>query len=136
MIDIGKVAALSGVPASTLRYYEEKGLIYSSGRKGLRRQFDNKVLEQLDFIALARVADFSLDEIAAMFTGKGEYQVNREQLVIKANELESRIKQLIAVRDGLQHAAVCQASSHKACPKFQKLLRLAGKHQAKMKSAK
>ncbi|MCR3823866.1 MerR family DNA-binding transcriptional regulator, partial [Pseudomonas aeruginosa] len=31
-LDIGEVARRSGVPASTLRYYEEKGLIASSGR--------------------------------------------------------------------------------------------------------
>ncbi|WP_260440806.1 MerR family DNA-binding transcriptional regulator, partial [Pseudomonas aeruginosa] len=36
-LDIGEVARRSGVPASTLRYYEEKGLIASSGRHGLRR---------------------------------------------------------------------------------------------------
>ena len=46
-LDIGEVARRSGVPASTLRYYEEKGLIASSGRHGLRRLFDAGVLERL-----------------------------------------------------------------------------------------
>lgn len=36
-LDIAEVARRSGVPASALRFYEEKGLIASNGRQGLRR---------------------------------------------------------------------------------------------------
>ena len=36
-MDIGEVAKRSGVPASALRYYEQRGLIASNGRQGLRR---------------------------------------------------------------------------------------------------
>jgi hypothetical protein len=39
-LDIGVLSKRSGVPPSTLRYYEEIGLIQSAGRHGLRRQFD------------------------------------------------------------------------------------------------
>jgi hypothetical protein len=39
-LDIGEVALRSGVPASTLRFYEERKLIASIGRRGLRRTFD------------------------------------------------------------------------------------------------
>jgi hypothetical protein len=41
-LDIAEVAQRSGVPASTLRYYEEKGLIASVGRRGLRRALGAK----------------------------------------------------------------------------------------------
>jgi DNA-binding transcriptional MerR regulator len=44
-LDIAEVAQRSGIPASTLRFYEEKGLIASSGRRGLRRLFDAGVLD-------------------------------------------------------------------------------------------
>jgi DNA-binding transcriptional MerR regulator len=44
-LDISEVARRSGVPASTLRFYEEKKLIASIGRRGLRRLFDPRVLE-------------------------------------------------------------------------------------------
>jgi DNA-binding transcriptional MerR regulator len=37
-LDISEVAHRAGVPASTLRFYEEKGLIAPTGRRGLRRQ--------------------------------------------------------------------------------------------------
>ncbi|XXT32716.1 MerR family DNA-binding transcriptional regulator [Sorangium sp. So ce448] len=35
-LDIAEVARRSGVPASTLRFYEEKGLSASTGRRGLQ----------------------------------------------------------------------------------------------------
>ena len=70
-LDIVAVAQQSGVPASALRYYEEKGLIASVGRRGLRRLFDAGVLERLALIALGQAAGFSLDEIAGMFTVDG-----------------------------------------------------------------
>ena len=44
-MDISTVAKRSGVPASTLRYYEDKGLIQSVGRKGLQRLFAANILE-------------------------------------------------------------------------------------------
>lgn len=47
ILDIAEVARRSGLPASTLRFYEEKGLIRSIGRCGLRRAFNPGVLHQL-----------------------------------------------------------------------------------------
>lgn len=54
-MDITEVARRSGLPASTLRFYEEKGLIASIGRRGLHRVFDPNVLERL---ALNRTGTF------------------------------------------------------------------------------
>jgi len=130
-LDIGDVAARSGLPPSTLRYYEEKGLIRSVGRNGLRRLFDGAVLERLAFIALGRLAGFSLDEIAGMFSTEGRLQIDRAQLLDKADELDKAIKQLTAMRNGLRHAAECSAPSHMECPTFRRLIRLAGKTEAR-----
>ena len=123
-MDIAEVAKRSGVPASTLRFYEEKGLINSVGRQGLRRVFGANILERLALIALGRVAGFSLDEIAQMVGANGSPNIDRELLVKKADELDSTIQKLIAMRDGLRHAAVCSAPSHMECPKFRRLLGL------------
>ncbi|WP_085919631.1 helix-turn-helix domain-containing protein [Halomonas sp. CSM-2] len=124
-MDIAEVARRSGVPASTLRFYEKKGLISSLGRQGLRRVFNDNILERLALIALGRAAGFSLDEIGSMIGSKGDPNIDRELLVNKADELDKTIKSLIAVRDGLRHAAVCSAPSHMECPKFRRLLGLA-----------
>jgi len=130
VLDIGTVARLSGLPASTLRYYEEKGLIRSTGRHGLRRLFDAGVMLKLDLITLGRNAGLSLDEIAGMFTHEG-VAIDRDLLSTRADELDNSIATLIAMRDGLRHAAKCPADNHLECPSFQKLLRVAGKTRAK-----
>lgn len=124
-MDISEVVKRSGIPASTLRYYEEKGLIHSVGRQGIRRQFGARVLEQLALIALGRSAGFSLEEIAQMLGTDGRPQIDRQLLLHKADELDSSIRKLIAMRDGLRHAAVCSAPSHMECPTFRRLLGLA-----------
>ena len=124
-MDIVEVSRRSGVPASALRYYEEKGLIRSIGRRGLRRVFDVPVLERLALIALGRVAGFSLDEIAGMFAPDGRPRIDRRMLRARADELDKTIRRLIALRDGLRHAAACPAPSHMECPTFRRILRAA-----------
>ncbi len=121
-MDIAEVAKRSGVPASTLRFYEERGLIASVGRRGLRRVFNPGVLERLALIALGRLAGFSLDEIARMFASDGRPRIDRRALAAKAEELDGTIRRLSAMRDGLRHAAVCPAPSHLECPSFRRLL--------------
>lgn len=124
-LDIAEVAMRSGVPASTLRFYEEQGLIASLGRRGLRRQFDARVLERLALIAMGRAAGFSLRQIGLMFGADGRPRIDRSALADKARELERTIRQLSAIRDGLRHAAVCPARSHMECPTFRRLVRAA-----------
>ena len=124
-LDINEVARHSGLPASALRYYEEKGLIRSVGRRGLRRLFDPSVLQRLALIAMGRAAGFSLDEIARMFAPDGKPRFDRKLLAAKAEELDATIRHLSSMRDGLRHAVQCRAPSHLECPTFQRILRAA-----------
>ncbi|GAA2729786.1 helix-turn-helix domain-containing protein [Actinocorallia aurantiaca] len=124
-LDIGEVARRTGLPVSTLRYYEEKGLIAATGRHGLRRQFDPAVLERLALITLGRTAGFSLDEMARVLPSAGHPHIDRRMLTAKAEELDETISRLTALRDGLHHAAACPASTHLECPTFQSFLRSA-----------
>lgn len=126
LLDIAEVAKQAGVPASTLRFYEEKGLIASVGRRGLKRLFAPDVLERLSLIALGRLAGFTLDEIVGMFSSDGRLRLRRERLTAKADELDRTIRHLTAMREGLRHAAVCKAPSHMECPNFRRLVRIAG----------
>lgn len=127
-MDINAVSKASGLPASTLRFYEEKGLIKSCGRKGLRRLFDGDIMERLALISLGRRVGFSLEEMRAMFSSKRR-EIDRALLFAKADELDKKIKELTSMRDGLRHAARCSAPDHFACPKFLRLLRIAGKNR-------
>ncbi len=128
------MARRSGVAASTLRFYEQKGLIASVGRRGLRRQFAPAVLERLALISLGRASGFSLDEIARMFAPDGQVRLDRRMLTAKAEELDRTIGRLSAMRDSLRHAAACPAPSHMECPNFRRHLQAAaGRKQAEAK---
>ncbi len=124
-MDISEVAKKSGVAASALRYYERKGLIHPLESGGVRRQFAPAVLDQLALVALGQAAGFSLDEIRVMLTPGGEPNIDRALLASKADELEQTVKRLKAMINGLRHAVACPASSHAACPSFQRLLKAA-----------
>ena len=124
-MDIAEVSKRSGVPASTLRFYEEKGLIASTGREGLRRRFAPAVLDQLALISLGQAAGFTLDEIRSMFTPDGQADIDRALLAAKADQIDATIRRLKAMREGLRHAAQCPAPSHAECPSFQRLLKAA-----------
>lgn len=124
-MDISEVVKRTGIAASTLRFYEEKGLIKSIGRRGLHRLFAPGVLDRLALIALGQTAGFSLEEIKRMLGGDNQPTIDRQLLQQKADELDKTIKKLTAMRNGLQHAAVCSAPSHMECPKFRRLLGLA-----------
>jgi DNA-binding transcriptional MerR regulator len=124
-MDISEVAKRAGVPASTLRFYEKRGLIASVGPQGTRRRFLPTVLDRLALIALGQAAGLSLDEIQSMLAPSGEVVIDRRKLAAKADEIDATVKQLRAMSRGLRHAAACRAPSHAECPTFQGLLRAA-----------
>ncbi|WKD50307.1 helix-turn-helix domain-containing protein [Microbulbifer spongiae] len=128
-MDIREVSKRSGLPASTLRYYEEKGLIKSIRRRGITRVFPASVVEQLSLISLGRYAGFSLDELGTMFTYSGKPDIDREQLLSKADVLDKTIHRLEAMRDGLRHVANCPEENQLECPNFQNLIKKAAKLQ-------
>ena len=130
-MDIGEVAKKAKLTTSTLRFYEQKGLIKSIGRHGLRRQYSKQVLDQLALIALGRAAGFSLDEIASMFGQDGKPELDRKMLNDKVEQLEQMTRRLHFISEGLRHAAICPAENHMQCPTFQNFLKaaIAGEYQ-------
>lgn len=124
LLDISEVARRTGVPASTLRYYEQQGLIASVGRRGLKRLFEPPVLERLALIALGQSAGFSLQEIGELLGGDGP--IDKRRLAAKADEIDRLIGKLTAMRAGLRHAAACPEPDITQCRHFRMILRGAG----------
>jgi DNA-binding transcriptional MerR regulator len=91
----------------------------------LRRLYDPDVLERLSLITLGRAAGFTLDEILGMFLPVGAPQIDKAMLRAKADQIDGTIRRLVAMKNGLRHAAVCPAPSHLECPSFRKLMRAA-----------
>ena len=123
LLDIGEVSKRSGFRPSTLRYYEERGLVESITRHGLRRQFEPEVIIRLSLIGLGQLAGFSLDEIALMLGKNGRPAISRQKLLKRAQDIEQQIKRLTTLRKALEHVAGCKAPSHLECPKFRRLMR-------------
>src|SRR3954469_7172001 len=62
-LSIGELAARSGVAASALRYYEERGLIASERTSAAHRRYPRATLRRVAFIVFAQRVGLSLDEI-------------------------------------------------------------------------
>lgn len=133
-LDIGEVAVETGIRPSALRYYEEIGLISSTFRRGLRRQYPRDVLLQLKLITMGQVAGFSLREMSKIFGKNVVADLPRDVLNQKAEILDRRIRELTALRDTMRHVANCSAPSHLECPTFRRLLDVAGKRSRRRSS--
>ncbi|WP_298982096.1 helix-turn-helix domain-containing protein [uncultured Roseibium sp.] len=127
LLDISEISKSTGIAASALRHYEDKGLITSIGRRGMKRLFTPEVIDQLALINLGKAGGFSLDEIKAMFGPDGRPALSRQKLHVRVDELDRQIQRLSSLRDMIRHVAECPAPSHMECPNFQKLLRISSK---------
>lgn len=120
-LDIGTVAERSGIPPSTLRLWEEKGLIAPVGRAGLRRQYEAHVLTTIAVIVVAQRSGFSLAEIARLLEPDA-FSIDKQLLQEKLDELRVRRAELDAAIDGLEHALACAAPDPIECSTFTSLL--------------
>ena len=117
MLDIGDVARQAGVRPSTLRYYEELGLLTSTQRAGGRRQYDDAVLRRLDVIAFAKESGFTLGEIRDLLSGPGHATEGRHALTRrKLAEVNARIARAEAMRALLEASLACDCRALEECP--------------------
>jgi DNA-binding transcriptional MerR regulator len=117
LLDIGEVAARSGMAPSALRYYESEGIVSSVDRKGLRRQFRPDVLTTLAVVAMCRRAGFTLEEIKLVLaTGGGPgWKAFAER---KRDELRRQAEHLDTIADQLDHAFRCPSPNVFDCEHF------------------
>jgi DNA-binding transcriptional MerR regulator len=118
-LGIGEVAHRSGVPASTLRYYEGIGLLPSPRRVSGQRRYDPSVLDRLVVIAAARQASFTPAEVRALLDGMAAGptagEAWRALSTRKLPELDGLIAQLQAVRALFEAVAACECANEAAC---------------------
>ncbi|MBD2727041.1 heavy metal-responsive transcriptional regulator [Nostoc sp. FACHB-892] len=103
---IGVVAKESGVPIKTIRYYEELGLLKSSGRtEGGFRLFNSDILERLHFIKRAQSLGLSLSEIKDFLNVHDGGELPCEHIKIKLEDkvkaIDEQIQQLLILRQEL-----------------------------------
>jgi MerR family transcriptional regulator, redox-sensitive transcriptional activator SoxR len=122
VLSISEVASRSGVPASTLRYYEEIKLLPAPPRVSGRRRYDASVLDRLVVITAARRAGFTLAEVrellGGMMTSGGPSAAWTTMAARKLPEVDSLIERLRAVRRALEGVAACQCHDLAECARL------------------
>jgi DNA-binding transcriptional MerR regulator len=122
-LSITDVARRTGLATSTLRYYDRLGLLASAGRADNGyRQYDDRALDRLRFIARAKELGCSLDEIATLLSAFdkdcAEVQAPlRELMDAKITTAQRRVAELVAFIAQLQEArqAFSAATTHGPC---------------------
>ena len=112
-LTIGAVAQLAGLQTSTLRYYENIGLLPAPQRKSGQRRYTTTILPLLVVIQLAKEANFSLPEIQSLLHGQSESgsvaKRWRELASCKIEELDAVIARAQDMRAMLEEALTCDA---------------------------
>lgn len=111
-MSIGEVAEIAGVATSTLRYYEDIGLISPPLRVNGRRQYEEDVLSILALIQLAKDSQFTLDEIKELLYDfpadvpiSDRWQIIAERKIL---EIEIAIQQAQETKALLQESVACE----------------------------
>lgn len=120
LLDIGEVAARTGLAPSALRFYERRGLISPAGRNGIRRVYEAGVLARLGLITCARSAGFTIAEISRFLEATPEDDQLQQRMSERARSLDAEIVRLRRLRDSLAHAAICSHVPLVECPDFKR----------------
>jgi MerR family redox-sensitive transcriptional activator SoxR len=122
LLAIGEVASRTGVPTSTLRYYDRIGLVPATGRAGGKRRYDVRAVQRVGAVVLCQRAGFTLEEIARLLDGRPPWQRRARQKLV---ELEGRIDDLRRAIGLLDAALDCGCRRLEACGRAAHLADLA-----------
>jgi DNA-binding transcriptional MerR regulator len=113
---IGELSQRTGVPASTLRYYDGLGLVWPAARAAGRRRYAASAVRDVGLIVFFREIGFSLAEIGHFIAG--ERQSRRALIDDKLAELAEQRHRIEVARSVLEHGRRCPAREHMECPRF------------------
>ncbi len=115
-LTIGEVARQAGVAATTLRYYEQIGLVSAPARLGGQRRYDDSVLARLEVIRLCKSAGFALEEIQLLFADDAPGRpASRALAEAKLAEIDAQIESLARARAVIEWGMRCTCPSIDAC---------------------
>jgi MerR family redox-sensitive transcriptional activator SoxR len=120
LLTIGEVARRSGVAASALRFYEERGLITSERAGSGHRRYPRPVLRRIAFIVFAQRIGLTLEEIGAELAGlpPERVPVRRDWSRLSrrwAARIDARIAELERLKLGLSECIGCGCLSLERC---------------------
>jgi Cu(I)-responsive transcriptional regulator len=120
-MNIGTVSEKSGLPAKTIRYYEDIGLIAPDRRDNGYRDYSMEDVHRLRFLQRSRSLGFSVEECRQLLSLYSDR--DRESAEVKAiastklGEIDRKIAELQGLRDMLGHlVANCHGDNRPECP--------------------
>jgi MerR family redox-sensitive transcriptional activator SoxR len=120
LLTIGEVAKRSGVAASALRFYEQRGLISSERAGSGHRRYPRPVLRRIAFVVFAQRVGLSLEEIAAELDKLPAQGVPRRRDWSRLSKgwsarIDARIEELERLKGGLTECIGCGCLSLDRC---------------------
>jgi DNA-binding transcriptional MerR regulator len=115
-LSIGELSELTGVPTTTLRYYDERGLVRPAARAAGRRRYAASAVRDVGVIVFFREIGFSLTEIGRFIAGGRQRQ--QEMIDRKLAELAEQQHRIEVARTALEHGRQCPASEPMKCSRF------------------
>lgn len=120
-LTVGEVAARSGVPVSTVHFYEAQGLIAGWRTAGNQRRYGRAVLRRIAIIQVAQRAGLSLKAVAGFLTavpaGRAPSVDDWRRLSLAwQSMIDERIETLRRLRDELDSCIGCGCLSLADCP--------------------
>ncbi|MGH3565601.1 MAG: MerR family transcriptional regulator [Pseudonocardia sp.] len=116
LLSIGELSERTVVPTTTLRYYDELGLVRPAARAAGRRRYAASVVRDVGLILFFREIGFSLAEIGRYIAG--ERQSRRDMIDHKLAELAEQQHRIEVARTALEHGRQCPASEPMKCSRF------------------
>jgi len=124
-LTIGEVARRTHLRPSTLRYYEQKGLLPVPKRVHGQRRYDEDIMQQVAVIKLAQQAGFTIAEIAMLLHSfpadtplSARWHLLAQQ---KLDEIEARLIRLQAMKRLLEAGLECRCMQLSECGLCQQL---------------
>jgi Cu(I)-responsive transcriptional regulator len=127
-MNIGDAARRSGLPAKTIRYYEDIGLVLPHRQANGYRAYDDNQIHRLSFIHRARDLGFTIDECRLLLSLYDDTERSSADVkaltAAKIAEIDRRIDDLRAMRRTLDHLArTCHGDDRPDCPILDDLAR-------------
>jgi MerR family redox-sensitive transcriptional activator SoxR len=118
-LPISTVAERYGVPASTLRYWEQIGLLPVQERTAGQRRYNLDAIRRIKFIRMAKQAGLSLDEIRALLAGHADHSPTFNDWAAAArgqlDAIDLRIADLARLRATIEECLACGCQHARRC---------------------
>ena len=120
-MNIGEVSKRSGLPAKTIRYYEDIGFVTPARGENGYRSFSETDLHKLAFLGRARGLGFSIEDcrtLLALYEDQGRASADVKRVAERnLTEIDAKIADLQAMRVTLSHLVEsCAGDARPDCP--------------------